>query len=92
MLFGKTLNSIDLPFLKRDLGYDFMNKYFDYHVLDLTSITHCFTDMGILPNECTKSSKLMKYLELGKVKHTSLMDAQNTALMYLKLLEKFSSN
>ena len=30
VLFGKSLSSIDLPFLSRDLGFDFMKNNFDF--------------------------------------------------------------
>ena len=34
-------------------------------------------------------SNLMNYLNMGEVAHTALEDAKNTAIMYLKLLDKF---
>ncbi len=88
-LFGKSLNAIDLPFLIRDLGWNFMRKYFNHQQLDLSSIAYMLADAKIIPEECTSGSKLMKYLNMGEVCHTALEDAYNTASMYLKLLEKY---
>ena len=86
ILFGKSLNAIDLPFLTRDLGWDFMRKYFHHQVLDLSSIAHALVDFNQLPEPCRSGSELMSHLQMGAVCHTALEDAKNTALMYLKLL------
>jgi DNA polymerase-3 subunit epsilon len=86
-LFGKSMSAIDLPFLNRDLGWDFMRKYFHHRNLDLSSFTIGLIDMGILPQGMDSGEKLMKYLNMGDVAHTALADAQNTAIMYFKILE-----
>ena len=86
-LFGKSLNAIDLPFLNRDLGWEFMRKYFNHQVLDLSSFIMGQVDLGKLPENCSSGSGLINYLEMGEVAHTALEDAENTALMYLKLLK-----
>tara|TARA_Y100000296_G_scaffold7892_1_gene9350 strand:- start:763 stop:1344 length:582 start_codon:yes stop_codon:yes gene_type:complete len=86
-LFGKSMNAIDLPFLNRDLGYDYMRKYFNHRVLDLSSIAYALIDMGLLPSECESGSKLMRHLGFGEVAHTALEDAINTAKMYFKMLD-----
>jgi len=90
ILFGKSMSAIDLPFLNRDLGWDFMRKYFHHRNLDLSSTANTLIDLNFIPSECSSGSKLMSYLGMGEVKHTALEDAKNTALMYLKLLEMFS--
>lgn len=90
ILFGKSMNAIDLPFLNRDLGWDWMRDNFHFRVLDLSSYTLGLIDMGKLPKGADSGSFLMKYFEMGDVEHTALADAKNTAIMYLKLLEKFS--
>lgn len=89
ILFGKSMNSIDLPFLNRDLSWEFMRKHFHHRDLDLSSTASSMVDLGMIPEACTSGSELMKYLGFGEVAHTALEDAKNTALMYLKLLEKF---
>ena len=91
VLFGKSMNAIDLPFMNRDLGWEFMRKYFCHRVNDLSSYAYNLIDMNLLPSEATSGSFLMNYLEMGEVEHTALEDAVNTAIMYLKLLKKFSN-
>lgn len=86
-LFGKSMNAIDLPFLNRDLGWDYMRTYFKHRVLDLSSYVYGLIDMKILPPETESGSELMKYLKMGKVAHTAMDDARNTAIMYTKLIE-----
>lgn len=89
ILFGKSMNAIDLPFLNRDLGWEFMRKHFHHRVLDLSSTANTLVDMHHLPEVAYSGSGLMKELGMGEVAHTALEDAKNTALMYLKLLERF---
>jgi len=89
ILFGKSMNSIDLPFLNRDLGFDFMRRYFHHQVLDLSSVAIGLIDLNMIPKECSSGSDLMKYFKMGDVEHTALADAKNTAIMYLNLIDKF---
>ena len=86
ILFGKSLNAIDLPFLNRDLGWDFMRKYFHHQVLDLSSIVMSDIDRGFLPSACISGSELMNHFQMGDVAHTALEDAINTAKLYLKVI------
>jgi oligoribonuclease (3'-5' exoribonuclease) len=86
-LFGKSMSAIDLPFLTRDLGWDFMRKYFEHRQLDLSSVAYTLIDMKHIPSECESGSKLMKYLSMGEVAHTALEDSVNTAKMYFKLMD-----
>jgi len=87
VLFGKSINAIDLPFLNRDLGWEFMRKYFSHRVQDLSSISYAFMDKGILPAGSESGSKLMEFLKMGEVAHTALEDSVNTAKMYFKILD-----
>ncbi len=89
VLFGKSMSAIDLPFLNRDLGWDFMRKYFHHRNLDLSSIGYSLIDLGLLPMGMDSGSNMMNYLGMGEVAHTALEDAKNTAIMYLKLIDKF---
>jgi DNA polymerase-3 subunit epsilon len=91
VLFGKSMTAIDLPFLNRDLGWDFMRKYFHHRNLDLSGIGYSLIDLGLLPMGMDSGSNLMNYLNMGEVAHTALEDAKNTAIMYLKLLDKFEA-
>jgi oligoribonuclease (3'-5' exoribonuclease) len=88
VLFGKSMNAIDLPFLNRDLGWNFMREHFQHRVLDLSSVCYAFMDAGLLPPGMESGSQLMKYLNMGTVAHTAMEDAKNTALMYLAILDK----
>jgi DNA polymerase III epsilon subunit-like protein len=90
MLFGKSLNAIDLPFLNRDLGWDFMRTYFHHQVLDLSCVAHTLADFRMMPEKIRTGSELMDHLQMGEVSHTALEDARNTAIMYFKLVEKFN--
>jgi DNA polymerase-3 subunit epsilon len=87
-LFGKSMSAIDLPFLNRDLGWEFMRKYFQHRQLDLSGIAYALMDLKLLPPGMESGSGMMKYLGMGEVAHTALEDARNTAMMYLKLIEK----
>jgi len=87
VLFGKSMNAIDLPFLNRDLGWTFMRQYFHHQVLDLSSIVRAMIDKKMLPAETISGSALMRHLKLGDVAHTALEDSHNAATIYLKLLD-----
>ena len=89
-LFGKSLNAIDLPFLNRDLGFEWVRTYFEHQQLDLSSVVHHLINAKSLPPECVKGSVLSKHLGFGEVDHLALDDARNTALMYFKILETCS--
>ena len=89
VLFGKSLNAIDLPFLNRDLGPEFMRKYFVHRQLDLSSFVYGLVDMKQLPPATVAGSELMKFLGMGDVAHTALEDAINTARIYFALLQRF---
>lgn len=91
VLFGKSISAIDLPFLNRDLGWEWMNKHFHHRNLDLSCYTLGLIDMGKLEKGMDSGAKLMEFLDMGDVCHTALEDAINTAKMYLKLLDKFKS-
>lgn len=91
-IFGKSLNAIDLPFLNRDLGWDFMRKYFNHRQLDLSSFVYGLIDMKVLTPEMESGTALMNFLGMGDVCHTALEDSINTAKMYLKLLEICDQN
>jgi oligoribonuclease (3'-5' exoribonuclease) len=89
ILFGKSMSAIDLPFLNRDLGWNFMRKHFHHRNLDLSSTANTLIDLKMLPPECSSGSMLMRHLGMGEVQHTALQDARNTAIMYLKILNLF---
>ena len=88
-LFGKSMNAIDLPFLNRDLGEEFMRQFFEHRYLDLSSVAYTCVDLGKLPLACRSGSELMKHFSMGDVAHTALEDAVNTAKLYFKILSTF---
>lgn len=88
VLFGKSLNAIDLPFLNRDLGWNYMREYFHHQQLDLSSVVYAYIDNNKIPEDCRSGSFLMKFLGMGDVAHTALEDAINTAKIYLELKSK----
>lgn len=90
MLFGKSISAIDLPFMNRDLGWEWMNKHFHHRNLDLSCFTLGLIDLGKLDVGMDSGAKLMELLKMGDVCHTALEDAVNTAKMYIKLLEMFT--
>lgn len=89
VLFGKSISAIDLPFMNRDLGWEWMNKHFHHRNLDLSCYTMGLIDMGLLEKGMDSGAKLMEHLGLGDVSHTALEDAVNTAKMYFMLLDKY---
>ena len=88
LLRAGDMSAIDLPFLNRDLGWEFMRKYFQHRQLDLSGLAYGLMDLGLLPAGMESGSGLMRYLGLGHVAHTALEDARNTAIMYFKIIEK----
>ena len=90
-LFGKSISAIDLPFLNRDLGWEWMNKYFHHRNLDLSCYCMGLVDMGLMPPGSDSGSHLMQFFNMGEVSHTALEDAINTAKMYLLLLDHFKN-
>jgi DNA polymerase-3 subunit epsilon len=87
VLFGKSMNAIDLPFLTRDLGDDFMRQYFCHRVLDFSSVCYQLMDMGLLPDGSESGSQLASFLKTQEVAHTALEDAVHMAEMYLQILK-----
>lgn len=90
VLFGKSMSAIDLPFLNRDLGWKWMNKYFLHRNLDLSCFTYGLMDMNLLPQGCDSGDKISNFIGLGDVAHTALEDSINMAKIYLGLLDKLS--
>ena len=86
-ILGKSLNSIDIPFLNRDLGWDTMKEVFHHQVLDVSSVARLAIDLKKIPTNCSSGSHLAKHLGFGEVAHTALEDAILTAKIYFKLIE-----
>lgn len=88
ILFGKSLNAIDLPLMTRYLGYNYMRHHFHHQVLDLSSIVMLLVDRKKLPVGCLSGSFLMEYFKMGKVAHTAMEDAMDAIQIYLKVMEE----
>jgi DNA polymerase-3 subunit epsilon len=87
VLFGKSISAIDLPFMNRDLGWEWMNKHFHHRNLDLSCFCLGLIDMGLLEKGMDSGNSLMEKFNMGVVAHTALDDSINTAKLYFKLLE-----
>lgn len=87
VLFGKSMNAIDLPFMNRDLGWNWMRTFFSHRTMDFSAVCFTLMDQGILPAGSESGTKLMNFLGMGEVAHNALDDAINTAKMYFKCLE-----
>lgn len=88
ILLGKSLSALDIPMLKRYLGWDFYEKHFHHHTLDVTCVARYLVDIGVLPPGCESSSKLIKHFNIrDNVKHTALSDAVDMGEIYLRLLD-----
>lgn len=87
-LFGKSMSSIDLPFMNRDLGWDWMDKTFHHRNLDLSSLTLGLIELELLPEGMDSGTNIMEYFGLGDVAHTALEDAINTAKLLFKIMDK----
>ena len=88
VLLGKSLSALDIPMLKRYLGWEAYEKHFHHHTLDVTCVARYLVDSGILPEGCESSSKLIKHFKIrDNVNHTALSDAVDMAEIYVRLLD-----
>lgn len=85
-LLGKSLTSIDIPFLNRYLGWEYMKREFHHQTLDVSSIARMAIDLKKLPPECISGSKLSNFFKMGDVAHTALEDAITTAEQYFNIV------
>jgi DNA polymerase-3 subunit epsilon len=89
VLFGKSLNAIDLPFMNRDLGWDWMRENFYHRTFDFSAFCYGLIEMKVLPEGMDSGTKLMDFLGMGDVAHTALEDAINTARMLFDTLDLY---
>ena len=93
VIFGKSLSGIDLPYMDRDFGWDFMRKNFYHQTHDLsTTVMDAIVD-GILPPECISGSKLTKFLLKGKdeVDHRAIADIIDAVKLYTSIRELYKA-
>ncbi len=88
ILLGKSMGALDLPILNRSFGWDFMQKSFHHHTVDVTCLGKSFEDAGLLPLKTTGTTRLMQYFKLKEnADHTALSDATDMGLIYCKMLD-----
>ncbi len=88
VLLGKSLSALDIPLLKRYMGWNLYDSTFHHHTMDLTCFARGLVDSGKLPENCSSSSKLIKHFGIrDNVKHTALSDAVDMAHIYLRLVD-----
>ncbi len=88
ILLGKSLSALDIPMLKRYMGWTLYDQTFHHHTLDVTCVARGLCDAGKLPENCNSSTKLVKHFGIrDNVKHTALSDSLDMANIYLKLLD-----
>lgn len=88
ILLGKSLSALDIPLMKRYMGWSLYDQTFHHHTLDVTCVARGLCDAGLLPENCNSSSKLIKHFGIrDNVKHTALSDATDMAHIYLRLLD-----
>ncbi len=88
VILGKSLSALDIPILKRYLGWDLYEKLFHHHTLDVTCLTRGLVDAGLLPPGCESTTKLVQHYGIREEStHTALNDALDMANIYLKIIE-----
>ena len=88
ILLGKSLSALDIPMMKRYMGWALYDQTFHHHTMDITCFARGLCDAGKLPENCSSSSKLIKHFGIrDNVKHTALSDALDMGHIYLRLLE-----
>ncbi len=88
VMLGKSMCALDIPIMKRYLGWDFMEKYFHHHTADVTCVARFLVDAGKLPPGCESTSKIIKHFQIREdANHTALSDAVDMGNIYLKLIE-----
>ncbi len=90
ILLGKSLNALDIPFLKKILGYEVFYQYFSHRTLDLTSLAIFSILLKKIPSECLSGAHLNKFFHLGKIAHTALEDSENNINVLNKFLEFYN--
>lgn len=79
--------AFDVGFIMENLGYHGLNQWFNHRTIDTHSILAFLRDAGKLP-DITTSEKAFDYFGLqSEGRHSALVDARNTALLYGLLLE-----
>jgi len=87
VMLGKSMSALDIPIMRRYLGWEFYDKHFHHHTADVTCVARYLVDAGKLPPGCESTSKIIKYFQIrDDANHTALSDAVDMGNVYLKML------
>jgi len=87
ILLGKSMSALDIPLLTRTFGWEFMNKRFHHHTLDVTGVARFLIDGGFLPEGTASTSKIVQHYGIREnALHTALADAVDMAKIYVKMV------
>jgi hypothetical protein len=88
VLLGKSMSALDIPLLTRSFGWDYMQKTFHHHIVDVTCLGKSFEDAGILPPRTANTTRLMQHFKLKEAaEHTALCDAVDMGRIYCKMID-----
>lgn len=88
VLLGKSMSALDIPLLTRTFGWDFMNKRFHHHTVDVTAVARFLVDAGQLPKGCESTTKIVKHYGIrDNALHTALSDAVDMGQIYIKMVQ-----
>lgn len=88
VLMGKSMSALDIPLLTRSFGWDYMQKAFHHHIVDVTCLGKSFEDAGLLPPKTANTTRLMQHFKLKEAaEHTALSDAVDMGRIYCKMID-----
>ncbi len=88
VLMGKSMSALDIPLLTRSFGWDYMQKAFHHHIVDVTCLGKSFEDAGLLPPKTANTTRLMQHFKLKEAaEHTALCDAVDMGRIYCKMID-----
>ncbi len=88
ILMGKSMSALDIPLLTRSFGWEWMQKAFHHHIVDVTCLGKSFEDAGLLPAKTANTQSLMQYFKLKEnADHTALSDAIDMGKIYCKMID-----
>lgn len=90
-LFGKSMQGLDFPLLNRDLGREWLGRFFSHRSFDLTVFVLGLIDAKMMDPKFISGSELSKHYLSKEVAHTALDDAINVAKIYFQILSELHS-
>lgn len=87
-LMGKSMSALDIPLLKRSFSWEFFQKHFHHHTVDITCLAQAIVDAGLLPEGGASTTSLMRHFKIREeAEHTALQDAVDMGHIYMGLLQ-----